>query len=115
MPRIAVLCPQQTKGGSMSEKGKSKSAPFAWKERYPSITMHVKEVDVSDAKRKFPWLQDHKRVVLVEQHGQRFEAVIHNDIAGLLQRGRAYTIWYSHTDRYHDRYVEILCVNVVED
>ena len=99
------------KGGSVP----SRCHPLTWSERYPSITLRVKEMDVIDAKRKFPWLCDHKRVVLIEQHGQRFEAVIHNDLAGLLQKGRTFTLWYSHTDRYHDRYIEILCVNVVED
>ena len=54
-------------------------------------------------------------LVLTEQHGQRFEAVIHNNLVGLLQKGRTLTIWYSRTDRYHDRYVEILCVNAVDD
>lgn len=89
--------------------------PLTWNERYPSITMHVKEMDVTEAKKKFVWLYDHKYVVLTEQHGQRFEAVIHNSLVGLLQKGRTLTIWYSRTDRYHDRYVEILCVNAVDD
>ena len=86
----------------------------SWKERFPSITMHVKEMDVTEAKKKFVWLYDYKYVVLIEQHGQRFEAVIHNNLAGLLQKGRTLTIWYSRTDR-HERYVEILCVNAVDD